>query len=56
MAGNIITFDNVRFTYPGETEPLIKECSFALEERNHVAVKGEIETISFLSLLRSHPK
>jgi len=44
MAGNIITFDNVHFTYPGETEPLIKKCSFALEEGNHVAVKGESGT------------
>lgn len=36
-----ITFDNVTFTYPGQTRPVIKDLSFSIKPGEHLALVGE---------------
>lgn len=41
MAGNIIEFDNVSFTYPGASKPAIKNISFEIKQSEFVVIAGK---------------
>lgn len=41
MAVDYISFDNVHFSYNPESAPVIKQCSFSVEEGERVVLRGE---------------